>query len=174
MSESIVIKSKFQSDVDSKETEETIFRIVQYGCEKRIAVKVYQKGLECFELAMVNLENDEIMLSLSDSYSRELVTPLIGSNRDYEVIKYRPESLIKRLNNLQDFFMFIYNQENVEKLDVLLTSEDIIYESHFEDVQINNFSSYMEPLIQYAKYPSFHYQFSWKKDETIASLHCDT
>lgn len=165
MSNIIAVKIKMQNEAYSKETTNFLFDIVKCACERRIAIRLCQKivGVEDITLAQVEIKKDEVLLDFSDSFNLTLVDPLIGADRDYEVKKYRPEPLRDRLSNLQGLFEFILKQENVLQIDLLLTSDDLRFDEEVLPVKLKDFAKYLEPLIEYAKFPSFHYQFCWNK-----------
>lgn len=171
MSQIIAVKVKSINEYGSDEMAETLFSIVKEACNRRIAVKAFQRGVDCFELCMVTLNYDEILLTLSDSYNRDLANPLIGSDRDYEVKEYRPEPLKQRLENLQGLFEFMLNDKNVVRLDVVMDEVDLVFNDDVMNIPLKDFSETMYPLID--RYPmindyeattsSFHYQFAWAK-----------
>lgn len=163
MSSMIAARIKLKSEFESIEITEVLFDIVKEASVRRIAIKAIQHGIECFELGMIELAKDEILLVLSDSYNREMALPLFGANRHSEVIKFRPQPLGERLANLQEFFEFILKQEQVNRLEVLLTSDDLVFDDRLVSIQLKDFVTYVWSLIEYAKFPSFHYQFCWDK-----------
>jgi len=165
MSDIISAKVKLKNEAFSKETTSFLFNIIRNACERQIAIKVYQKviDIENIVFSQVEIEKSEVLLSFTDSYNRELTCPLIGSNRDFEVKEFRPEPLKDRLVNLQGLFEFIFKQKNVLQIDLLLTSDDLRFDEEMLAVELSDFATYLEPLIEYAKFPSFHYQFCWTK-----------
>ena len=88
--------------------------------------------------------------------------PLIGSDLDYDVIEFRPaEPLPDRLNNLQGFFEFVFQQEDVLQIDLLLDDVgDLVFNEEVLAVKLKDFAKYLEPTITFL---NFRYQFRWIK-----------
>ena len=156
MSDSIYLKIQLKHEFYSFETSNFLFTIVEEGCKRKIALSVLAHENN-------NLTEYECLMSVSDSFNFTLVDPLIGLDQDYEVKEFRSEPLIDRLKVLQKLFEFIYKQEEVQQVEILLTSEELRFDEKKLSVELKKFAEYLEPLIKETKLPSFHYQFCWKK-----------
>lgn len=156
MSDSIYLKIRLKHEFYSFETSDFLFAIIEEGCRKKIALSVLSHENN-------NLSEYECLINVSDSFNFTLVDPLIGSDRDYEVKEFRPEPLLDRLKLLQGLIEFIYNEESVQQIEVLLTSGDRKFSEKIFSVELKKFAEYLEPLIREMRFPSFHYQFCWKK-----------
>ena len=162
MSEVLAAKLKLKKALDSDIISDMLFSMVKEGCNRKIAVHILQKGSSFDGIDTPDLALDELIILFTDSYNRDLTNPLIGSDRDYEVKKYRPEPLQQRLINIQKYFEFIFDNKNILMMSVVWDIEDLTFNDTNMNVSLKDFAKVMTELIDTA-ISSSHYQFCWKK-----------
>lgn len=158
MSDSIAIKLKLTKDFFSEETSTCLFKIMEYACKKHIGVTIPVLNRHEYVGA-----SDEAILFVHHSLVILNAEPLIGSDMDFEVQELRPYPLLNRLKLLAKLFEFIFKQNNILSMKVLFTSGDISFEGKVLHVEIEDIPAYLEESINKAQWPSFYYQFYWKK-----------
>ncbi len=158
MSDIIASKIKLKNDYYSNETSDFLFNIIEEACKKKLGILVVNYKRDNF-----NLLANELLITVHHNFAILNAEPVIGADRDYEVKEYRSEPLINRLTNLQKMFEFIFKQDDVLQMEVLLTSDDLTFDKPGINISIDEFAKTLEPLIDKAQLPSFHYKFKWEK-----------
>ena len=152
MSESIYIKLRFKKEFYSFFTSETLFHIIQDGCNRRIAVTVLSEELfECDPYSCI--------ISLADSYNYCLVNPLIGRDDDCEVNEYRPLPLKERLTNLRDFLDCIIQERYIESIEVMFTTDYDMDDLELVDVDLSQFVKTFESIIKNKNFVELNHKF---------------
>ena len=159
MSDSIYLKIKLEKNFYNTETSEFLFRIIQEGCNRHIAMTIIEHDSIVQHLdesgtwissvipSIISQESDECVLSLSSSFNFQLALPLVGRDFDSEVIEYRPDPLNVRLLNLQNLFKFIYDESIVKTIEAIFTLDYDIEELEILDVSIDDFAIEFEKIL---------------------------
>ena len=115
MSSTIVLGIKTNCDFFSKDATQLLFSIVAKSCK-------YQMAIEVLDSDVIRREKNQCFLAVSNSYNYQMCEPLIGKDGDYEVVRNGNRRLYDRLTCLSKMLFYISKLENVNSLDVYITS----------------------------------------------------